>query len=30
VDRRLDGFEGLEAAQNCINTDEKRDAFTKD
>ncbi len=30
VDRTIDGFEGLEAAQNCINTDDKRDAFAKD
>lgn len=30
VDRKLVGFEGLEAAQNKINTDEKRDAFAKD
>jgi type I restriction enzyme R subunit len=30
VDRKLIGFEGLEAAQNKINTDEKRDAFAKD
>ncbi len=30
VDRSLEGFEGLEAAQNCINTDEKRDAFAMD
>jgi type I restriction enzyme, R subunit len=30
VDRTLVGFEGLEAAQNKINTDEKRDAFAKD
>jgi len=30
VDRSIEGFEGLEAAQNCINTDEKRDAFAKD
>lgn len=30
VDRTLEGFEGLEAAQNAINTDEKRDAFAKD
>ncbi len=30
VDRTLDGFEGLEAAQNAINTDEKKDAFAKD
>jgi len=30
VDRSLDGFEGLEAAQNAINTNEKKDAFAKD
>jgi len=30
VDRELDGFEGLEAAQDAINTDEKKDAFAKD
>lgn len=30
VDRNLEGFEGLEAAQNCINTDEKKDAFASD
>lgn len=30
VDRTLDGFEGLEAAQNAIGTDEKKDAFAKD
>ena len=30
VDRSLAGFEGLEAAQNCIHTNEKRDAFAKD
>lgn len=30
VDRSLDGFEGLEAAQNAIGTDEKKDAFAKD
>lgn len=30
VDRDLEGFEGLEAAQNAINTDEKKDAFAKD
>lgn len=30
VDRTIEGFEGLEAAQNCINSDEKRDAFAKD
>lgn len=30
VDRALEGFEGLEAAQNMIHTDEKRDAFALD
>ncbi|MEL7534108.1 MAG: HsdR family type I site-specific deoxyribonuclease, partial [Bacteroidota bacterium] len=30
VDRTLDGFEGLEAAQNAINDDEKKDAFARD
>ncbi len=30
VDRTLGGFEGLEAAQNAINTDEKKDAFARD
>jgi len=30
VDRNLDGFEGLEAAQNAINTNEKKDAFARD
>ncbi|MEM7373907.1 MAG: type I restriction endonuclease subunit R [Bacteroidota bacterium] len=30
ADRQLEGFEGLEAAQNCINSDEKRDEFAKD
>jgi type I restriction enzyme, R subunit len=30
VDRTLEGFEGLEAAQNAINTDEKKDAFASD
>lgn len=30
VDRSIDGFEGLESAQNCIDTDEKRDAFAAD
>lgn len=30
VDRELEGFEGLEAAQNAINTDVKKDAFAKD
>ncbi|MCT3806988.1 HsdR family type I site-specific deoxyribonuclease [Elizabethkingia anophelis] len=30
VDRTIEGFEGLEAAQNKINTDELKDAFAKD
>ena len=30
VDRTQDGFEGLEAAQNAINTNDKKDAFAKD
>ena len=30
VDRSLVGFEGLEAAQNAINTDDKRDKFAQD
>jgi type I restriction enzyme, R subunit len=30
VDRTIVGFEGLEAAQNVINTEEKKDAFAKD
>ncbi|MFW5761290.1 MAG: type I restriction endonuclease subunit R, partial [Cyclobacteriaceae bacterium] len=30
VDRNIEGFEGLEAAQNAINTDEKKDAFARD
>jgi type I restriction enzyme, R subunit len=30
VDRNIEGFEGLEAAQNAINTNEKKDAFAKD
>ncbi len=30
VDRSIDGFEGLEAAQNAIKTDEQKDAFAKD
>jgi type I restriction enzyme R subunit len=30
VDRTGEGFEGLQAAQECIKTDEKRDAFAKD
>jgi len=30
VDKTVEGFEGLEAAQNAINTNEKRDAFARD
>ena len=30
VDRTVEGFEGLEAAQNAIKTDETKDAFAKD
>jgi type I restriction enzyme R subunit len=30
VDRTLEGFEGLEAAQNAIENDEKKDAFAAD
>ncbi|MBD0831825.1 type I restriction endonuclease subunit R [Aestuariibaculum sediminum] len=30
VDRSVDGFEGLELAQNAINTNDKKDAFAKD
>ena len=30
VDRTIEGFEGLEAAQQCVNDDKKRDAFAKD
>ena len=30
VDRSIEGFEGLEAAQAAIPTDEERDAFAKD
>ncbi|MFT4645800.1 MAG: type I restriction enzyme R subunit, partial [Planctomycetota bacterium] len=30
VDRKMDGFEGLEAAQNAIGTNDKKDAFAKD
>ena len=30
VDKTIDGFEGLELAQNAINTDDKKDAFAKD
>ena len=30
VDRTIGGFEGLEAAQNAIGTNDKKDAFAKD
>lgn len=30
VDRTIDGFDGLQAAQDAINTNEKRDAFAND
>ena len=30
VDRTINGFEGLEAAQNAIKTEDKKDAFAKD
>lgn len=30
IDRSLEGFEGLEAAQNAIRTDELKDAFAND
>ncbi len=30
LDRNIEGFEGLQAAQDCIGSDEKRDAFAKD
>jgi type I restriction enzyme, R subunit len=30
VDRTIAGFEGLSRAQDCIDTNEKRDAFAKD
>lgn len=30
VDRSIEGFEGLEAAQNAIKTDDKKDAFARD
>jgi len=30
TDRNIEGFEGLQIAQDCINTNEKRDAFAKD
>ncbi len=29
VDRTIEGYEGLEAAQNAIRTDDKKDAFAK-
>ncbi|MDR1878491.1 MAG: type I restriction endonuclease subunit R [Bacteroidales bacterium] len=30
IDRRIDSFEGLQAAQECIKTNEQKDAFAKD
>lgn len=30
IDRSIDGFEGLSKAQDCINTNEKRDDFAND
>lgn len=30
VDRSVAGFEGLQAAQECINTDDAKDAFARD
>lgn len=30
IDRTVEGFEGLEAAQNAINSNKKKDAFAKD
>jgi type I restriction enzyme R subunit len=30
IDRSIEGFEGLEAAQNAINTNDKKDAFAQD
>ncbi|MCS6283773.1 MAG: HsdR family type I site-specific deoxyribonuclease, partial [Dolichospermum sp.] len=30
VDRTIEGFEGLESAQNAIKTEDKKDAFAKD
>jgi type I restriction enzyme R subunit len=30
IDRNLEGFEGLQAAQECIKTNEQKDAFAKD
>ncbi|MCX5815972.1 MAG: HsdR family type I site-specific deoxyribonuclease [Proteobacteria bacterium] len=30
LDRTIEGFEGLQAAQDCISSNEKKDAFAKD
>ena len=30
IDRSIGGFEGLQAAQECIKTNESKDAFAKD
>ena len=30
LDRTVEGFEGLQAAQDCISSNDKRDAFAKD
>lgn len=30
IDRTIQGFEGLQKAQDCINTNDKRDLFAKD
>lgn len=30
IDRSKEGFEGLQLAQDCLNTDEKKDAFAHD
>lgn len=30
IDRNIEGFEGLSQAQDCINTNEKKDAFAMD
>ena len=30
INRSIEGFEGLSQAQDCINTNEKKDAFAKD
>jgi type I restriction enzyme, R subunit len=30
LDRSIEGFEGLSTAQDCINSDDKKDAFAKD